>query len=134
MIVVAWTRFTESPLIGLGLGSKFEIVLLEYDLGVNYYIDNLWVVTLCKFGLIGFIPFSIYVYRSIIANSIKASFSRRNLHHHEIYNIYIIMLTGELMMSLTTAMLWVHVASIIPFSILTGILLTHQRRGNENHR
>lgn len=133
MIAAAWTRFTESPVIGLGLGSKFEIVLLEYDLGVNYYIDNLWVVALCKFGLIGFVPFSIYVYRSIIANPIKASFSRRNLYRHEIYNIYTIMLTGELMMSLTTAMLWVHVASIIPFSILTGILIIHQRRSNENH-
>jgi hypothetical protein len=124
MIAAAWDKFIASPLFGIGLGAKFEIVLFEYSMGDNLYIDNLWVVLLCKFGVIGFGILLYALYKKLL----RQPFSRNDSITDKVEfisarNIFTASMAGELAMSFTTAMLWSHVASIVPFSILTGILI-----------
>lgn len=136
MIAAAWVKFIESPILGMGFGSKFEVVLLEYSFGDNYYIDNLWVVLLCKFGVVGmgYILYSVVTgFNSIRLgwNDMKTAYSRE---FKALKDVAVLVIIAETLMSLTGAQLWVHVASIVPFSIILGCIIGYKPGNSKNER
>ena len=61
----AFLRFSENPFIGKGLGDfvKYKIFL---NLKVpNFYIDNSWMYLLWKMGIIGFLIYTIIIFRML---------------------------------------------------------------------
>lgn len=125
MIAAAWVKFIESPIWGMGLGSKFEVVLLEYSFGDNYYIDNLWVVLLCKFGLVGmgYILYLVVTMFKFIRFGWKDLVEVQSREFKALKDVFVLVCFAEVLMSLTGAQLWVHVASIVPFSIILGCVI-----------
>ena len=65
-IAAAKSMFSESPIIGKGMGNYSRILESEYYLGNFYSHNNYWQI-LSELGLIGFvIYFSMYAYCSVI--------------------------------------------------------------------
>ena len=134
MIAAAWINFIESPILGMGFGSKFDVVLLEYSYGDNYYIDNLFVVLLCKFGLVGmgYILYLVATLYKFIRLGWKNFVENQSREFKVLKDVFVLVCIAEVLMSLTTAQLWVHVASIVPFSIILGSVIGYRSSSASN--
>jgi hypothetical protein len=66
----AFIKFTESPMIGQGLGSFLKYEILGNNNLPNYYIDNTWLYLLWKGGIIGFLLFA-WIYFRFLKMAVK---------------------------------------------------------------